>query len=54
MSFEFAFGYLLLCLLAAIIGRDRRIGFWGFFFCSIIFTPLISLMFLFFTMPRKV
>jgi hypothetical protein len=54
MSFEFIFGYLVLCLLAAILGRNRRIGFWGFFFCSIIFTPVISLFFLFFTTPRKV
>jgi uncharacterized membrane protein YvlD (DUF360 family) len=45
--------YLALCLVAAIVGRNRRIGFWGYFFGSIIFTPIISLLFLFFGQPRK-
>jgi hypothetical protein len=49
-----ALGYLALCLVPAVLGRDRRIGFWGFFFCSILFTPLISLLFLYFAMPRSV
>jgi hypothetical protein len=53
MGLEFALGYLALCLVAAIAGRKRRIGFWGFLFCSIIFTPVISLLFLFFATPRK-
>jgi len=53
MSLELAIGYLALCLLAGIVGRNRRIGFWGFFFSSIIFTPFVSLLFLFFAMPRK-
>jgi len=46
--------YLALCVLAAIAGRHRRIGFWGFFFCSILFTPVVSLLFLYFAAPRKV
>jgi len=45
--------YLALCLVPAVIGRHRRIGFWGFFFCSILFTPLISLLFLYFAMPQR-
>ncbi len=53
MTPELILGYLALCLLAAIAGRNRRIGFWGFFFSSILFTPLISLMFLYFSTPRK-
>ena len=40
--------YLALCLVAGIVGRNRRIGFWGFLFGSVIFTPIISLMFLYF------
>ena len=46
--------YLMLCLVAGILGRDRRIGFWGFLFCSVVFTPVISLLFLYFATPRKV
>jgi hypothetical protein len=45
--------YLALCLLAGIVGRNRRIGFWGFLFGSMVFTPVISLLFLYFASPRK-
>lgn len=45
--------YLALCLVAAVAGRNRRIGFWGYFFGSIVFTPIISLLFLYFGQPRK-
>lgn len=53
MVLELALGYLALCLVAGIAGRNRRIGFWGFLFCSILLTPFISLMFLYFATPRK-
>jgi len=51
---ELLVAYLALCLVAGIVGRDRRIGFWGFLFCSVVFTPVISLLFLYFATPRKV
>lgn len=54
MGLELALGYLALCLVAGIAGRNRRIGFWGFLFCSVIFTPAVSLLFLYFATPRKV
>ena len=54
MSVELALSYLALCFVAGIVGRNRRIGFWGFFFSSIIFTPIVTLLFLYFAMPRKV
>jgi len=53
MSPQFVLGYLALCLVAGILGRKRRIGFWGFLFCSVIFTPFVSLLFMFFSTPRK-
>jgi hypothetical protein len=53
MGLELAIAYLLLCLIAGIAGRNRRIGFWGYFFCSFIFTPFVSLLFLYFASPRK-
>jgi hypothetical protein len=46
--------YLGLCLVAGILGRNRRIGFWGYFFGSIVFTPCIALVFLLLATPRKV
>jgi len=54
MIVELVVAYLALCLVAGIVGRDRRIGFWGFLFCSMVFTPIISLLFLYFATPRKV
>jgi hypothetical protein len=53
MTVELALLYLALCLVAGIAGRNRRIGFWGFLFGSIIFTPFVSLLFLYFATPRK-
>lgn len=53
MGLEFAVAYALLCFLAGVLGRNRRIGFWGYFFCSFFFTPIVSLMFLYFAAPRK-
>lgn len=47
------FLYLGLCFLAGIAGRHRRIGFWGFFFSSIMFTPFISFLYLYIAMPRR-
>ncbi|WP_420402305.1 hypothetical protein [Nisaea sp.] len=33
--------YLLLCLVLAVVGRRSRIGAFGVFLCSVIFTPLL-------------
>lgn len=51
--FALALVYLALCFVAGIAGRNRRIGFWGFLFSSVLFTPVVSLLFLFFATPRK-
>jgi hypothetical protein len=53
MTLEFVASYLALCLVAGVAGRNRRIGFWGYFFSSFIFTPFISILFLYFASPRK-
>ncbi len=50
---ELVVAYLVLCLVAGIAGRNRRIGFWGFLFCSILFTPVISLLFIYLSTPRR-
>jgi hypothetical protein len=53
MYLELVALYLVLCVVAGIVGRNRRIGFWGFLFSSVIFTPVIALMYLYFAGPRK-
>ena len=53
MTPELVLAYLALCLVAGVAGRNRRIGFWGFLFCSVVFTPIISLLFLYFAAPRR-
>jgi len=36
--------YFVCSLLIGIFGINRKMGFWGYLFCSIIFSPLIGLM----------
>ncbi|MEE4359281.1 MAG: hypothetical protein V2I97_22615 [Desulfococcaceae bacterium] len=36
--------YLLLSLLMGLLGRHRKFGFWGYFFGSIVLTPVIGLL----------
>ncbi len=35
--------YLILCWIAAHVGRNTRLGFWGVFFFSVLFTPIWAL-----------
>lgn len=37
-----AFAYLGLCFIVALIGTNRKFGYWGYFFCSLFFTPPIG------------
>ena len=34
---------VLLSALVAYIGKDRKFGFWGYFLCSFLLTPIIGL-----------
>ena len=45
--------YLLACLLLGIIGRKRKLGGWGYFFGSIVLTPLIGLILVMASDPKK-
>jgi hypothetical protein len=36
------FAYLGLCFCIALIGTNRKFGYWGYFFCSLFLTPLIG------------
>ena len=35
--------YLTLCLIAAILGSQRTLGFWGYLLLSLVATPFVSL-----------
>lgn len=35
-----------LSLVIAILGRNRKMGFWGYFFASLLLTPLFGLLLL--------
>ena len=50
----FFLGYIILGLCVGYFGRTRAIGFWGWFFCSIVFTPLPCIVILLITKPRKI
>lgn len=34
--------YAGFCLLIALLGRHRKFGFWGYFFCSVFLTPIVG------------
>ncbi|MBI1390268.1 MAG: hypothetical protein GC154_17650 [bacterium] len=38
--------YILLSILVALVGSNRRFGFWGYLFASIVLTPIGGLLLL--------
>lgn len=48
----FPFLYLLLCLIIALFGRDRKFGFWGYFFASVLLTPILGTLLVIASGPR--
>ena len=45
--------YIILCLIAGVLGRRSHIGFYGFFFISLLLTPLIGLAVVLLAAPRR-
>ena len=41
----FAAAYILLCVIVAMIGRRRKWGYWGYLWSSVLFTPVLGLLF---------
>ena len=39
----FWIAYILLCVIAAYLGKDTRLGFWGILVVGVFLTPLASL-----------
>ena len=46
-------GYVVISFVVAFLGRKRIIGFWGFFFLSLMVTPVVTGFFLFVATPVK-
>ena len=40
----FVLSWLTLAILMGALGRHKTMGFWGYFFASIILTPIITLL----------
>ena len=45
--------YIVLSLIVAIVGRNRQIGFWGFFILSLIVTPIVTGVFMLICTPKR-
>lgn len=46
--------YFFISLLIGILGNNKQMGFWGYFFGSLIFTPLVGIILLIVSKDRKV
>lgn len=44
--------YILFCVIVGFAGRRREFGFWGFFFFSLIVTPIVGLLTVIGATPR--
>lgn len=44
--------YVVLSTAIALLGQNRKFGFWGYFFCSLLFTPLLGVLFVLASSPR--
>ena len=53
MEVLLSLGYLALCLLVGTLGQDRRVGYWGTVLISLIVTPFVTFLFLFFFARRS-
>jgi hypothetical protein len=48
--------YIFLSIIIGLLGANRKFGFWGYFFYSLLFTPFLGIIILFAsskTVPRK-
>jgi uncharacterized membrane protein len=36
--------YILICLFIALAGANRKFGFWGYLFASLLLSPLVGLL----------
>jgi hypothetical protein len=45
--------YVIICLMVGVFGMNRKLGLWAYFFASLAFSPLIGLILVFASDPRK-
>lgn len=45
--------YLIFCIINGVLARKTTIGFWGFFFLSLILTPLVGFAIFIITTSRR-
>ena len=45
--------YFLGCLIIATLGKNKTMGFWGYFFASIVLTPVLGLLLVLVSSPDK-
>jgi len=45
--------YIFLAYLVALIGQNRRFGFWGYLFLSILATPIVGLLTVLSSYPKS-
>ncbi len=45
--------WLILAIVIGFFGRNRRFRFWGYFFASVLLTPIIGLLLLIAAIPVK-
>lgn len=50
----YIFGYVILCLIAGLLGSNRELGFWGFLILSFVITPFGALLLWVITKEKKV
>ena len=50
---QFLIAYVILAIIIGLIGRNKQIGFWGFFLLSLLITPVIPAIFMLIGRPRR-
>lgn len=50
---EYALIYVILSILLGLMGYNRKFGFWGYFFGSMLLTPLVGILLVLASDPRK-
>lgn len=45
--------YIIISFIIALFGMNRRFGFWGYFFGALLLTPLVGLILVMASDPKK-
>jgi len=53
MLLSYFVAYVILCLLLAVLGRNLKFGPWAYFFASLLLTPIIGLLLVLASDPRR-